>query len=314
MDTTRDLDLDRSFERLNRHEEFRSHTTGYGTTRQSQALTRKYLGQLADRIRADRARPRNRKPWRALKDIDDETLALRLLVAGISVCGSDTLGADKDNGEKNFRDIALCIARNIGIKDDDDRELLLRVGNWSINMLLTLPIFVLGADHVLLPSELAIEFVGDFLAQHIKNNPLLSPLTEPPQPWTGFTKGGLPSDHWARVSLIRPHHPSIDAAAREAIRTGQMQPALDAINYLAGTPFTINKPVLDFMRQREEPRIQKLGADIARLAREGELRRLKWLERQQLASLKAELGVWELDMVTAEAMADCQRLLCTIEH
>jgi hypothetical protein len=88
MDNTRDLD--RSFERLNRAEEFRSRATGYGTTQQGQALTRQYQGVLAERIGADRAHPHDRKPWRVLKDIDDETLALRLLVAGISVCDSDT--------------------------------------------------------------------------------------------------------------------------------------------------------------------------------------------------------------------------------
>jgi hypothetical protein len=47
-----------------------------------------------------------------------------------------------------------------------------------------------------------------------------------------------------------------------------MQPVLDALNYLASTPFIINGPVLDFMLRREEPRIQKLAADVAELERE----------------------------------------------
>jgi hypothetical protein len=161
MDTTRDIE--RSFDRLNRNEEFRSRATGYGTTRPGQALTRKYQPELTASIRADRSRPRGWKPWRALKDIDDETLALRLLVAGISVCGSDTLGADKD-GEKNLRDIALWIGRQFGC----EREIGLKVGAWGINMLLTLPIFVLEAGDVLAPTDMAVEFVGDFLARTSK--------------------------------------------------------------------------------------------------------------------------------------------------
>src|SRR5689334_20761990 len=55
---------------------------------------------------------RDKTLWRAVKGIDDETLALRLLVACISVCDSDKLGADRD-GEKNYRDIALWIGRNL---------------------------------------------------------------------------------------------------------------------------------------------------------------------------------------------------------
>jgi DNA-directed RNA polymerase len=92
---------------------------------------------------------------------------------------------------------------------------------------------------------------------------------------------------------------------RKAIADGKMRPVLDAVNYLAGTAFTINKPVLTFIQRREEPRIQKLSAEAAALARKHELRKLrglkvKWPERQKLANLKSELRVWELDMAVVE--------------
>ena len=62
-------------------------------------------------------------------------------------------------------------------------------------------------------------------------------------------KGGLPADHWANVPLIREHHPSIEEAACKAIGTGKMQPLLDALNALQRVAFSINEPVLDYIKQ-----------------------------------------------------------------
>ncbi len=156
-------DLDRTYDRLNRQEQSRARIGGDGTTKSGLALACRYSPTLAGRIRADRACPNNRRPWLALKGADDETLALRLISNGISVSGDNKLGVNRD-GDKTFRDQALWIARNLGIKEND-RETILRVGTWGINMLLSLPIFVLGPDDVLLPSELAVQFVGDFTRQ-----------------------------------------------------------------------------------------------------------------------------------------------------
>src|SRR5262249_41843389 len=87
-----------------------------------------------------------------------------------------------------------------------------------------------------------------------------------------------------------------------------MQP-VDAVNSLARTAFRINKPVLDFMRRRDQLRLQKLSAETDALARKHELqeregRKVEWSERQKLAKLKAELKVWELDMMVANHLAD----------
>jgi len=95
-------------------------------------------------ISANRALGRPKPVWRALRGIKEEDLALRLLVAGISVCADDVLGADRD-GEKNFHDTALWIGRNLGHRG----ETALRVGVWGIDMLLSLPLFELAADDVL---------------------------------------------------------------------------------------------------------------------------------------------------------------------
>ena len=131
----------------------------------------------------------------------------------------------------------------------------------------------------------------------------LWPTADQPEPWSQVSKGGLPaSNNWARATLISGNHRDSENAVRDAIARDKMQPVLDAINYLAATPFIINGPVLDFMLRREEPRIQKLAADVAELERERELRELKWHERQKLANLRAELSIWSLDTAVANAM------------
>jgi hypothetical protein len=194
-----DDDIDRSFDRLNRAEESRALITGYGTTKQGQSLARHCRPQLAVRIGADRAIARDKAVWRALKDIDDEEIALRLLVAGITVCGSDSLGTDEE-GDKNFRDIALWIGQQFGC----GRELGLKVGAWGVNMLLVLPVFELVGDVLKLRADVS-DFMDDVLAQAVRNNPLISPTMSPPLPWTQFRRGGLPAGHWAlgSVPLVR---------------------------------------------------------------------------------------------------------------
>src|SRR5207253_7076663 len=117
------------------------------------------------------------------------------------------------------------------------------------------------------------EWLNVVVEEGIRNNAFIFPSAEPPEPWTQVSKGGLPPNSWARVSLISAHHPHSENAVRKAIADGRMQPVLDAVNYLARTAHRINKPVLAFMQRREEPRIHRLSAEYAALAREGELRK-----------------------------------------
>jgi DNA-directed RNA polymerase len=243
-------DFDRSLNRLLDSEAHRAGASGWGATKQGQAVVRQYRDQLAQRIGAERAlgRRRYKDVWKALRGLDDETLALRLLIAGINVAGADDLGTDRD-GEKNLRDMARWVGRNLG----QQRELGLRVGAWGIDTLTALPIFALDGDILKLTAS-ADAIMDEALARDVKNNALLSPLTAPPPDWTQISKGGLPADHWAKVSLVREHHPSIHNAVHYAIGKRQMDRVLEAINALQRAPFTINVPVLDFIsRQRAAP-------------------------------------------------------------
>jgi hypothetical protein len=171
------------------------------------------------------------------------------LVAGISACYASDLGIDSE-GQKNCRDIALWIARNLA--PVRDRKLAAKVGAWGINRLLALPIFDLDENDVL---ELVLTdpldaLLDGVLSRAIITNPLLTPSAKLPEPWTGVRSGGLPAGHWAQVPLIRNHHRSIENAAKKAIGTGKMQPLLDAVGALQSVAFSINLPLLHFLRRR----------------------------------------------------------------
>ena len=126
-----DNDFDRSAEHLARSEEARAHLTGFGTNKQGRAIERQFHDQLADIITANRGTHRRERPvWAAVRGIEFDELALRLLTAAISVCFARDLGAD-DDGKKNFRDIALWISRNL--ISSRNRGLAFQVGVWGID-------------------------------------------------------------------------------------------------------------------------------------------------------------------------------------
>jgi DNA-directed RNA polymerase len=159
-----------------------------------------------------------------------------------------------------------------------------------------LPVFALDGN-VLKMTAAADQLMDAVLAHAVASNPLLSPLTEPPEPWTQVRKGGLPADHWAKVPLIIERHASIDNAVRKAIRTGRMSWVLDAINALQRTPFTINEPVRDFIMRAGKPS----APDGPRPPIWQQKKRQKWDDAA------ARLTAFHTDMVIADAMAAAGR-------
>jgi DNA-directed RNA polymerase, mitochondrial len=285
-----ETDRHRTIERLAEDEATRASLTGFGTTKQGQAIARQYREQLAKAIKANRnaPAPRERAVWGALKGIKVDDLAIRLLVAGITVSYADDLGVDSE-GNKSPREIALWIARNL--TPIRARELAAKVGAWGVNRLLSLPIFE-ERDGILelVLTESLDTLLDDVLVRAIVANPLLTPSAALPEPWTGVRKGGLPAGHWAQPPLIRDHHPSIENAARNAIGTGRMRPLLDALHALQSVPFTINLPVLHFLRLMGPPSLPPPPDES------------NWHAKQQYAEASARLTAWHLLVATAEAM------------
>jgi hypothetical protein len=112
-------DLDRRIDRLTRSEETRAKLMGFGTNKHGRVMTRQYWPQLADDIAANRAHPaiRERPVWKAIRGSNDGILAVRLLVAGTTLCAADDLGTDSD-GQKTFLHQAFWIGRNLGVVRD----------------------------------------------------------------------------------------------------------------------------------------------------------------------------------------------------
>src|SRR5262249_15187899 len=106
------IGFERSLELILNREEFRAETLGYGHTGPGRLLVDRYRRQLAVNIAAGRRSGRNKDVWDALGGFDDDILAKRLLIAGVTLCRSTTIGADRD-GEKNLRDTLLWIGRSV---------------------------------------------------------------------------------------------------------------------------------------------------------------------------------------------------------
>jgi DNA-directed RNA polymerase len=257
----KDDDIERSFDRLNRPQEYLEAKEGLGATRHGLHARRIYWPQLAELIANNRANSRDKALWRALRGIAIDDLAKALVNIGLTVCASDRLGIDRKTGHKTYIDIAETIARNL--VQCRDRKLRIKVGDWAIERLCELPIFKLEGDILVLTAELG-EVLGEFLVEEIIEKPLLSPMFEAPTDWTQVSKGGVPG---YSISLCSGHHPKTEAAWRHAIAHGKMDRVLAALNYLQSIPFVINEPVLAFMRSERRPPVQKPARDEMRKVR-----------------------------------------------
>jgi DNA-directed RNA polymerase len=172
-------------------------------------------------------------------------------------------------------------------------------------LLASLPAFEFDDDRLLtLPlTDETRALVADAIVRSIATHPYLTPLLNPPEPWTGFRDGVLAKGRWTAPPLIRGHHPSIENAARYRIGTGQMQPVLDAVNSLQSVPFAINEPVLKFMSLREELRLPELLPAVDPGASSGK----KWQHRRKQAEIRSQLSSWELTMAAADFLVQQER-------
>ena len=122
----------------------------------------------------------------------------------------------------------------------------LDAGKWCVDLLVNgLPEIFELVDR---ETRLGITDSGVALAEAavyeaINRSPVYQPRTEPATPWTAFTSPLV--DGAAEAKLLRTRYKDTISAARHAIKTGQMQPALDAVNSLQAVPFKINTWIMD---------------------------------------------------------------------
>jgi DNA-directed RNA polymerase len=158
------------------------------------------------------------------------------------------------------------------------------------------------------------------MQEHIRRYPIFLPSEEPPLPWSGWNDGG-PVDPIARKlgSVVRTRHRETIASVKAAIRSGQMQPALDALNTIQAVGWRINTYLLSVMKEckrrgievdglpsdvdMELPQLSKPWDDMG-----DEEKKLARVERAEVKKENRALSVERLrydeDMETAEALSN----------
>jgi DNA-directed RNA polymerase len=199
------------------------------------------------------------------------------------------------------------------------------VGHWVMDVLVNaLPDlfnrFMLGNTMSLALVDGASEKAHKAMKEHISRYPIFLPSDEPPLPWSGWNDGG-PVDPIARKlgSVVRTRHKETISAVKEAIKSGQMQPALDALNAVQAVGWKINTHILNVLRECRRRGIEVDGVpsdeDVALPALEREWEEMsddeKKLARVERAEVKKENRSLEVermrfddDMETAMALAD----------
>jgi DNA-directed RNA polymerase len=157
------------------------------------------------------------------------------------------------SGLKERRQAARSMAKKAGYSMARwPKEDVLYAGNWLLcGALKACPnIFFVADDHApsitedgLRISEAAVEYA-------ISRNAMWLPMQEPPEPWTGLNSGGYRDARQRfKVPVVRARSKETEASFRAAIASGQMQPALDALNTLQDVAWSINEPVLHVMHE-----------------------------------------------------------------
>jgi DNA-directed RNA polymerase len=94
----------------------------------------------------------------------------------------------------------------------------------------------------------AMDIAAEAVREAVMRNPVLQPTEEKPAPWTSqrmFPKGRESFN----ITFVRTIYRETSAAVSAAIKSGQMKPALDAVNALQSVPWTINHRVHEVMKE-----------------------------------------------------------------
>lgn len=90
--------------------------------------------------------------------------------------------------------------------------------------------------------------VDEALNAKVIQRPVWFPMLMPPKAWDAWAGCGSTDERISgSVKFLRSRHKSTGAAVRAAIKTGQMQPALDAVNTLQNVAWRINDRIFDVL-------------------------------------------------------------------
>lgn len=109
-------------------------------------------------------------------------------------------------------------------------------------------------------TEFGLDMAKEAIVEAVTRSPVYQPRTEQPKDWDSFVMRVAQDDRTLdRKQLLRTYHKDTKSAARHAISTGQMAPALKGVNVLQSVPFTINTWIMDIISQCYERGVKVEG-------------------------------------------------------
>jgi DNA-directed RNA polymerase len=265
---------------------------GFGAADRSLALTQQRAQALAAAIADYREQRKGHEIPELLAHTDNDTIAVAMIQAAIhAICVKDRkksfvrtsarigralerecwIADFRAHDRKLARKIEAKARRRAGVPNRQsfarwyagkqgyerrgwDEATTHKVGAWASHLLVEkLPdVFAYTGLRLLTLTASAIEFMQAAFERGVFRNPAFFPLNVEPEPWTAARGGGIWDPEQPPQPLVRTNHPEIEAAVQAAIDAGKMQRVLDAVNTLQSVPWSINRPVLEFIKRFEQ--------------------------------------------------------------
>lgn len=167
-------------------------------------------------------------------------------------------------------------AADLGFTMEDWSEAMLaQAGQWGLNVLLkTMPdVFELremerqSADvrrhkpeKAWTIKDEAAEYLERIVDEVVLKSPVYQPRSEQPEPWVGFTHNRAEDSRFmAKAQLVRTPHKETAAAIRHAIKTGQMDKVILAVNNLQNVGYKLNAWIMNIAEECDHRGIKVAG-------------------------------------------------------
>jgi hypothetical protein len=236
------ISIDRTRARFDKTEAETLNRLGFPRTTAGRAVINKYAGELAGIIGEARATRHGNAAaaiWDTLSEFSDENLAINILAIALQANHEDDLIG------KWFSHIGS----QLGFRG----KLAVKVGMWATDLLCQLPIFpgVLpdGGLELNLNEPDTQALIDGAIEQAVRARPLMMPLQHPPV-WVPASE--CTDTIWSNQAIVSHHHSVVQSFA-DAFDSGRAMPVVEAVNWLQGTPFTINQPILNLLRNEPAP-------------------------------------------------------------